>query len=152
MKEKRFPVIITIGFYAIVGVALCIIFFLFGYSLLSRNTISTQVVSDTAAETEAAFAEDEPEAAAVPAEPEDNAEEEEIHYTFTASHSTGALHVREYGSMEAAIIATLTPGTTGDVLELGPAWSLVKSVDITGYGFNGYLEYTVIPDEEAAAQ
>ena len=61
-------------------------------------------------------------------------------YTFTAVHAEGRLFVRESPSMSAKILGSLSPGDSGEVLELGTDWALITSGDLTGYVYTQYLE------------
>ena len=65
-------------------------------------------------------------------------------YTFTAVHAEGRLFVRESPSMSAKILGSLSPGDSGEVLELGTDWALITSGDLTGYVYTKYLELTEI--------
>ena len=65
-------------------------------------------------------------------------------YTFTAVHAEGRLFVRESPSMSAKILGSLSPGDSGEVLELGTDWALITSGDLTGYVYTQYLELTEI--------
>lgn len=176
MKKSKFPMLAVICFYVVVGIAACIILFLRGSSL-SGNTGAPQTalyeikpeLSETASggepesslpsETEPVSLPEtsapEPESSeAVPQEtvPETESQEEEpVYYAFTTLNTTSSLHVRESDSMKAKVIARLSPGVTGYVLEKGPVWSLIQSGDITGYAFNEYLEFHEIPKEEFPA-
>jgi uncharacterized protein YgiM (DUF1202 family) len=85
------------------------------------------------AETESAETEStEPESEVLP-EPE---------YTYTASHSSQRLFIRDGASMRAKIIGFLRPGESGDVISIGESWVLVKHGDIEGYVFKEYLTLT----------
>ena len=85
-------------------------------------------VETESAETESA----EPESEVLP-EPE---------YTYTASHSSQRLFIRDGASMRAKIIGFLRPGESGDVISIGESWVLVKHGDIEGYVFKEYLTLT----------
>ena len=65
-------------------------------------------------------------------------------YTCTAVHAEGRLFVRESPSMSAKILGSLSPGDSGEVLELGTDWALITSGDLTGYVYTQYLELTEI--------
>ena len=65
-------------------------------------------------------------------------------YTFTTVHAEGRLFVRESPSMSAKILGSLSPGDSGEVLELGTDWALITSGDLTGYVYTQYLELTEI--------
>lgn len=66
----------------------------------------------------------------------------EPEYTYTASHSTGRLFIRDGASMDNKIISFMKPGTTGDVISIGDEWVLLKYNDIEGYVYKGYLTLT----------
>lgn len=70
----------------------------------------------------------------------------ETDYTYTASHSTGRLFIRNGPSLDYEIISFMHPGTTGDVISIGDEWVLLKYGDIEGYVFKSYL--TLTPKEE----
>ena len=84
------------------------------------------------AETESEQESTEPESEVLP-EPE---------YTYTASHSSQRLFIRDGASMRAKIIGFLRPGESGDVISIGESWVLVKHGDIEGYVFKEYLTLT----------
>ena len=63
-------------------------------------------------------------------------------YTYTASHSTGRLFIRNGPSLDYKIISFMRPGTTGDVISIGNEWVLLKYGDIEGYVFKVYLTLT----------
>ena len=75
-------------------------------------------------------------------------DEAEVYYAFIAAHTKGRLHVRKSDSIEAGIIANLSPNASGYVLEKGPVWSLIQSGNVKGYVFNEYLEFREISKEE----
>lgn len=66
----------------------------------------------------------------------------EPEYTYTASHSTGRLFIRDGASLDNKIISFMRPGTTGDVISIGDEWVLLKYNDIEGYVYKGYLSLT----------
>lgn len=66
----------------------------------------------------------------------------EPEYTYTASHSSQRLFIRDGASMRAKIIGFLRPGESGDVISIGESWVLVKHGDIEGYVFKEYLTLT----------
>lgn len=68
-------------------------------------------------------------------------------YTYTASHSTGRLFIRNGPSLDYEIISFMRPGTTGDVISIGDEWVLLKYGDIEGYVFKSYL--TLTPKEKS---
>ena len=63
-------------------------------------------------------------------------------YTYTASHSTGRLFVRDGASLDNKIISFMKPGTTGDVISISDEWVFLKYNDIEGYVYKGYLNLT----------
>ena len=67
-------------------------------------------------------------------------------YTYTASHSTGRLFIRNGPSLDYETISFMRPGTTGDVISIGDEWVLLKYGDVDGYVFKSYL--TLTPKEE----
>lgn len=175
MKKSKFPMLAVICFYVVVGIAACIILFLRGSSL-SGDTGAPQTalyeikpeLSETASigeeesslqetdapepeSSDAALQETAPETVPETVPETEPQEEEPVYYAFTTLNTTSSLHVRESDSMKAKVIARLSPGVTGYVLEKGPVWSLIQSGDLTGYVFNEYLEFREIPKEEFPA-
>ena len=78
------------------------------------------------------------------------AETLEEYYSFTTINREKILHVRTEPYITAEIIARLSPGTTGIVLEVGKDWSKITTSDgsVTGYCSNDYLQFTgITPDE-----
>jgi len=78
------------------------------------------------------------------------AETVEEYYSFTTINREKILHVRTEPYITAEIIARLSPGTTGIVLEVGKDWSKITTSDgsVTGYCSNDYLQFTgITPDE-----
>jgi len=69
----------------------------------------------------------------------------EPRYSYTASHSSQRLFVREAPSLRAKIIGALQPGDSGEVVLVEPAWVLVKYKETEGYVFKEYLTLTELP-------
>ena len=63
-------------------------------------------------------------------------------YTYTTSHSSGRLFIRDGASMDNKIISFMRPGTTGDVISISDEWVFLKYNDIEGYVYKGYLNLT----------
>lgn len=79
-------------------------------------------------------------------------EEEDVHYyAFTTTNKITSLHVRKEPGMNGEIIYRLPPKSTGYVLELGESWSLIQTPEITGYSYNGYLDFQEVSEEEYLA-
>lgn len=72
----------------------------------------------------------------------------EPRYSYTASHSSQRLFIRNGDSMRAKIIGSLQPGESGEVISIGETWVLLKHNDIEGYVFKEYLDITEIPQSE----
>lgn len=60
-------------------------------------------------------------------------------YTYTAIQSSKRLFIRTGPSLEADIISFLKPGDTGEVIEIGEEWVLLRHGDVEGYSFKKYL-------------
>jgi len=149
----------AISFYVVVGVTACVFFFLKGSSLsgdlIMAHTTLAESVPETSGDGPVAIPETEQETETPQTQPAEtqapeteSPQEAPVYYAFTTLNTTTSLHVREGASMEAKIIARLSPGVTGYVLEKGPVWSLVDAGGIVGYIFNEYLEFREIPREE----
>ena len=86
------------------------------------------------------------------AEPDNTPVEEVIpepqFYSFTSINSTTILHMRKEPSIDSRVIAKLTPGTKGYVMELGDDWSRVWADDKIGYCSNEFLSLTEISKDE----
>lgn len=158
-KEKRFPGYVIAGFYILAGCLICFTLFLYGSSL-EKNPLASSgsvfPVSASAKEEENPLSGSEdtkaPDAPAAE-ETEAQAPATPAACTFVTLNTRTALHVRIQPGMDAEIIARLSPGTTGDVLERGEAWSLIRTSDVTGYVSNRYLQFQEVPKEaEAASQ
>ncbi|MDO4292918.1 MAG: SH3 domain-containing protein [Eubacteriales bacterium] len=81
-----------------------------------------------------------PESAQETADTQPQQQEQDVSYSFTAVHREGRLFVRQEPSMNGKIIGSLSPGDTGEVVELGSDWALVSSGGLTGYVSTKYLE------------
>lgn len=82
---------------------------------------------------------------------ESEAPEEAPIYTFTATHADGRLFIRADADISAEILGFLSPGDTGDVLDLGGDWAKITYGDLTGYVFKQYLELKEIETGNATA-
>ena len=71
---------------------------------------------------------------------DDNTYEQE--YTYTASHNTGRLFIRDGASLDNKVLAFMNPGTTGDVISIDDEWVLLRYNDIEGYVYKRYLNLT----------
>ena len=60
-------------------------------------------------------------------------------YTYTAIQKSKRLFIRTGPSLEANIIGFLRPGDTGEVIDIGEEWVLLKHGDVEGYSFKRYL-------------
>ncbi len=60
-------------------------------------------------------------------------------YTYTAIQRSKRLFIRTGPSLEADIISFLKPGDTGEVIEIGEEWVLLRHGDVEGYSFKKYL-------------
>lgn len=156
-RGKRFPSYGVTSFYILAGCAVCSALFLYSSSLWKNQApASSGSIFEVSASGEAAPPKDSP--APLPdnslsdAAAEDSAEETEQYYSFITTNVKGSLHVRIQPGMDAQIIARLSPGTAGYVLERGEDWSLVKASDVTGYVSNQYLQFQEIPREEYLLQ
>ncbi len=78
------------------------------------------------------------------------AETAEDYKSFKTLNREKILHVRVAPDINSEIVARLSPGTEGLVLEVGDHWSRIRSFDgtITGYCSNEYLTFTDISKEE----
>ena len=78
------------------------------------------------------------------------AETAKVYKSFKTLNREKILHVRTAPDINSEIIARLSPGTEGLVLEVGDHWSRIRSFDgtITGYCSNEYLTFTDISPEE----
>lgn len=116
-----------------------------------------------AEEPEKAEEPEEPETIEEPAKPEETpalgpegkpltvlAETAEEYKSFKTLNREKILHVRVAPDINSEIVARLSPGTEGLVLEVGEHWSRIRSFDgtITGYCSNEYLTFTDITKEE----
>ena len=69
----------------------------------------------------------------------------EPRYSYTASHSSQRLFVRQEPSLRAKIIGSLKPGDSGEVIRIEEAWVLVNYKETEGYVFKEYLTLTELP-------
>ncbi len=152
-KEKRFPGYVIAGFYILAGCLICSALLLYGSSLAKNPLASGSVFPVSASAKEAEESTLFPyttlfrstpakEEAAEPA-----ADQTPVSYTFVTLNTKSALHVRLQPGMDAEIISRLSPGATGQVLERGDAWSLIKTSEVTGYVSNQYLQFQELPKE-----
>ena len=77
--------------------------------------------------------------------PTETADAPQKQYTYTAIHKSKRLFIRKDASMEADIIGSLKPGDSGDVIDIGEDWVLLKHGRIEGYVFKKYLLLTEQP-------
>ncbi len=146
MNKDKFFLLSVMSFYIVAGVLACAFFFLRGSSL-PETTELPQKAAGAPQETAGTL----PEVSDAVPEPdsvETTPKPEPVYYAFTTLNTDSTLRVRQEPGLDAPIIARFSPGTTGYVLERGPAWSLVQSGDITGYVSNEYLDFREIPKEE----
>ncbi len=150
-KEKKFPGYAIAGFYVLAGCLICSALLLYGSSLAKNPLISGAVfpVSASAKEDSADTSEDFviPDTPAKEEAAEPAADQTPVSYTFVTLNTKSALHVRLQPGMDAEIISRLSPGATGQVLERGDAWSLIKTSEVTGYVSNQYLQFQELPKE-----
>lgn len=145
-SEKRLPSYLIASFYILIGCTVCTTLFLYASSL--RNPITRPTLFEP-------FEESTPSLAAEPSTStssesipaEESSESSPTYVSFTTLNIKSSLHVRIAPGMDSEIIARLSPGTTGDVIERGDEWSLIKTGDITGYVSNRYLKF-----EESSSQ
>ena len=71
--------------------------------------------------------------------PEETVDASQPQYTYTAIQSSKRLFIRTGPSLEADIISFLKPGDTGEVIEIGEEWVLLRHGDVEGYSFKKYL-------------
>ena len=71
--------------------------------------------------------------------PEETVDASQPQYTYTAIQSSQRLFIRTGPSLEADIISFLKPGDTGEVIEIGEEWVLLRHGDVEGYSFKKYL-------------
>ena len=71
--------------------------------------------------------------------PEATADAPQQQYTYTAIQRSKRLFIRTGPSLEADIISFLKPGDTGEVIEIGEEWVLLRHGDVEGYSFKKYL-------------
>ena len=71
--------------------------------------------------------------------PEETVDASQPQYTYTAIQSSKRLFIRTGPSLEADIISFLNPGDTGEVIEIGEEWVLLRHGDVEGYSFKKYL-------------
>ena len=152
-KEKRFPGHVIAGFYILAGCLICSALLLYGSSLAKHPLASGSVFPVSASAKEAEDSADASEDSVIPDAPSEEettepaADPAPVSYTFVTLNTKSALHVRVQPGMDAEIIFRLSPGATGDVLERGDAWSLIRTSEITGYVSNQYLQFQEIPPE-----
>ncbi len=73
---------------------------------------------------------------------------ETLFYSFTSINSTTILHMRKEPSLDSPVIARLTPGTKGYIMELGDDWSRVWADNKIGYCSNEFLSLTEISRDD----
>ena len=167
------PILITMCFYAAAAVIGFLIYFIVEVRPFSQKKTPYQQASVIEEASTLAEAETEPVTEelteASPAETETETETEAetesetetvqaepIEYAFSVANlGRSRLNVREAPGTDAKIIHQIKLGTSGYVLEKGEEWSLIQCADnpnITGYVYNGYLEFTEISAEEASAE
>lgn len=71
--------------------------------------------------------------------PEETVDASQPQYTYTAIQSSKRLFIRTGPSLEADIISFLKRGDTGEVIEIGDEWVLLRHGDVEGYSFKKYL-------------
>lgn len=71
--------------------------------------------------------------------PEETVDASQPQYTYTAIQSSKRLFIRTGPSLEADIISFLKRGDTGEVIEIGEEWVLLRHGDVEGYSFKKYL-------------
>lgn len=71
--------------------------------------------------------------------PEETVDASQPQYTYTAIQNSKRLFIRTGPSLEADIISFLKPGDTGEVIEIGEEWVLLRHGDVEGYSFKKYL-------------
>ena len=167
------PILITMCFYAAAAVIGFLVYFIVEVRPFSQRQTPYQQASVIEEASTLAEAETEPVTEelteASPSETETETETEAetesetetvqaepIEYAFSVTNlGRSRLNVREAPGMNAKIIYQIKLGTSGYVLEKGDEWSLIQCADnpnITGYVYNGYLEFTEISAEEASAE
>ena len=164
-KAKKKRLIITLILYAAAGMATIFIFYKNGSYIRNREDIvynfedaqppadltiqETIVIEDEQTDgQDSGQASDEQEDADA-SDDQQNAEETVKHYyTYTTVNYTNGLRIRETPSVQAKILGSMEPGTTGYVLEDGDYWCLIRYEDVTGYCFRSWLQLTEIPEEE----
>ena len=77
-------------------------------------------------------------------------QDSEVHYyRFRTVTKIQRLHVRTGPGLTYSVIDKLPKGTTGTIITRGENWSYLRTdSDVTGYCYNGYLEFTEIDPSE----
>ncbi len=101
-----------------------------------EETVETAESTETV---ESVESEETPETESAPTETVDAPQKQ---YTYTAIQKSKRLFIRNGASLEADIIGFLRPGDSGDVIDIGEEWVLLKHGDIEGYSFKEYLKLT----------
>lgn len=139
------------------GAAACFLVFQSGIEQPATATVAAPAKQSTLSAPTGFTQEEKKEAVlpALPALPETAAPQEssseqaastyEPRYSYTASHSSQRLFIREAPSLRAKIIGSLQPGESGEVIRIEEAWVLLKYQDIEGYVFMEYLTLTELP-------
>ena len=160
MEERRKMLMITGAVYLLAGL-ISVFLVLSGFDPASIKANAEMKKASKPVETEQ---EPEPEPEPEPApEPEEApkpgpegepltvlAETAEDYKSFKTLNREKILHVRVSPDINSEIVARLSPGTEGLVLEVGDKWSKIISFDgtITGYCSNEYLTFTDLTKEE----
>lgn len=169
MKRKT-AFIIMICLYLVTGAAACAILFSSGLrssipAVSADSSAQTELpeATDPSAQTESSEATDPsaqaelPEAADSSAGPEQvaepsespetpSAQKEEVKYRGIADQDKGKrLFIRKSPSTESEILGVLWTGQSGEILDIGEEWVLLKYGDIEGYVFKEFLIIEELP-------
>lgn len=149
--NRRIILTAAVILYAVVGAAALFLFRQMEMSPVVAGDTKDISLSSPMYVREAGSEESEvPESEPIPAETETSeaseAESGELVplYTYEAVHSEGRLFIREEADITSPILGSLSPGDTGNVLDLGDKWALVEAGDITGYVSKDFLELTPV--------
>lgn len=150
--NRRIILTAAVILYAVVGAAALFLFRQMEMSPVVAGDTKDISLSSPMYVREAAPEESEvPESEPIPAEAETSGTASETEsgelvplYTYEAVHSEGRLFIREEADITSPILGSLSPGDTGNVLDLGDKWALVEAGDITGYVSKDFLELTPV--------
>ena len=144
MSKKQMTILISLVLYTTIGIAAAGLLFFIGSGKKQSSVFSPSSIE--AAEKNIIIENPVEEIA------EDlqtsSTESSVVYYKFLTTNILTPLNVRTAPGMEAAIIATLPPSSSGYVLEKGEEWSKIKTDNLEGYCSNQYLQLEEISKED----